>query len=474
MVTTENKNNVLTLRTHSTSISITKNTWKKHKPRVRSDYYVRDTKLVGYYIRIKPNGKKTYVCQSRLGGTGRKVSISIGDCEIYSEAEARGIATENLKLIKQGIDPRKKIKEVTGKNKTLLNLAEEYINVNKTLAESTKEDYPKRIRNCMPSLATKPVIELDTDDVEDWWSKCSGSRNYQIAFSYARKLCKRAMSKGYIKKNVFAEAKELIGDFPEPNLKTTHIPQTSMWEFGNALCKVGENLHPSMRDLIVFLLVTGKRLTESMTLKWSDVDFKLGTITLERTKSGKVDVIPMTKFLYIMLKYRHSMRHKEKIGLNKHPIWVFPNRVGTGHIKDVRKSMKKLNAEFNIGWELTPHDFRRTFATACKEIELPVDEIAVLLNHARRDVTEGYIVRTRKEKTNNLEQVHDYLNMNMNQALGYITVNWHEAREEMFSPEFASEQPPAETNFDETHAYLLAKNEGKGLVHIEHKDKETE
>ena len=84
-----------------------------------------------------------------------------------------------------------------------------------------------------------------------------------------------------------------------------------MWEFGNALCKVGDNLHPSMRDLIVFLLVTGKRLTESMTLKWSDVDFKLGTITLERTKSGKVDVIPMTKFLYIMLKYRHSMRHKK-------------------------------------------------------------------------------------------------------------------------------------------------------------------
>ena len=63
----------------------------------------------------------------------------------------------------------------------------------------------------MPSLATKPVIELDTDDAEDWWSKCSGSRNYQIAFSYARKLCKRAMAKGYIKKNVFAEAKEPTG-----------------------------------------------------------------------------------------------------------------------------------------------------------------------------------------------------------------------------------------------------------------------
>ena len=61
--------------------------------------------------------------------------------------------------------------------------------------------------------------------------------------------------------------------------------------------------------------------------------------------------------------------------------------------------------------------------------------------------------------------------MNMNQALGYITVNWHEAREEMFSPEFASEQPPAETNFDETHAYLLAKNEGKDLEYSDREDK---
>ena len=62
-----------------------------------------------------------------------------------------------------------------------------------------------------------------------------------------------------------------------------------------------------------------------------------------------------------------------------------------------------------------------------------------------------------EKKTNNLEQVHDYLNMNMNQALGYITVNWHEAREEMFSPEFASEQPPTDINFDETHFYYLLK-----------------
>ena len=89
------------LRTSSTSIRINKSTWEKHSPRIKRDFYVRDTKLEGYYIRIRPNGKKTYCIQTNLGGLGRKIGITVGDCNLFTEAEAIEKAREYLSLLKQ-------------------------------------------------------------------------------------------------------------------------------------------------------------------------------------------------------------------------------------------------------------------------------------------------------------------------------------------------------------------------------------
>ena len=72
---TKEQPNPTKLRTSSTSIRINKSTWEKHSPRIKRDFYVRDTKLEGYYIRIRPNGKKTYCIQTKLGGVGRPYKI---------------------------------------------------------------------------------------------------------------------------------------------------------------------------------------------------------------------------------------------------------------------------------------------------------------------------------------------------------------------------------------------------------------
>jgi len=87
MVTKEQPNPIK-LRTSSTSIRINKFTWEKHSPRVKRYFYVRDTKLEGYYIRICPNGKKTYCIQTNLNGVCRKIGITVGDCNLLTEAKA--------------------------------------------------------------------------------------------------------------------------------------------------------------------------------------------------------------------------------------------------------------------------------------------------------------------------------------------------------------------------------------------------
>jgi len=88
MVTKEQQNPTK-LRTSSTSTRIYKSTWEKHSPQIKRDFYVRDTKLEGYYIRISPNGKKTYCIHTNLGRIDKKIDITVGDCNLLTEAEAR-------------------------------------------------------------------------------------------------------------------------------------------------------------------------------------------------------------------------------------------------------------------------------------------------------------------------------------------------------------------------------------------------
>ena len=139
----------------------------------------------------------------------------------------------------------------------------------------------------------------------------------------------------------------------------------------------------------------------------------------------------MTPYLYLLLKYREGMRHNKIMSLNKHPVYVFPNNLGNGPIKDPRKALMKITQEANLGFKITPHDLRRTFATATKEVGLSNEDTAVLLNHAKADVTENYIVRSLDYKRSNLEKVQQYLDSYSGLGLGQIAVRWYNGNPRM-------------------------------------------
>ena len=89
---------------HSVSILIKKSTYQDYEPREK-DLYLRDTELKGFYIRIRPNGNRTYNVGARLNGIGKRIYITIGDCDLFTAQEARELARELLVKIKTGINP---------------------------------------------------------------------------------------------------------------------------------------------------------------------------------------------------------------------------------------------------------------------------------------------------------------------------------------------------------------------------------
>ena len=106
--------------------SLTKSSFKKYKPKAK-DYYIRDEKLEGFWIRVYPSGKKVYGAYTRKGGVGRKIATTIGDCELWNFEDAKTKAKEIIQQIKyEGIVPKEKVQQEASKDKNLFDLAEDY------------------------------------------------------------------------------------------------------------------------------------------------------------------------------------------------------------------------------------------------------------------------------------------------------------------------------------------------------------
>jgi len=428
--------------------TLNKSSYKKFKPK-SSDYFARDKKLEGFFIKIYKTGTKSYGCRTRLGGVGKPKEHMLGRCEVVDFNVAKEKAKEMIYSIKhEGVNPKERVRENSLKQKTLLNLADDYIAARypKNMSSYTKKDYPARMRNRMPALVKMSVTEITTDDVESWWAKSKQERSDQIAFGYARKLFAQAMVKKYLSQNVFDSAKELIGDFETPEPRTErHINQNDMEDFFNAFKEVGSRIPTTMRDYAVFVLITGKRKGESSSLKWSNVKWEQGVIILDKvdTKKKKIDVIPMTDLLYFLLKSRYEARGKTQ-ATRKHPKWVFQSRAGDGHIINPYKNFNKVSNELakkrDIGFGVRPHDLRRTFSTATKELGIPKDDLAVLLNHAKADVTDTYVFTGIEYKKQRLKQVEDYMNKHGASSLGWMAVEWYGMNSLYFDSEYSKDE----------------------------------
>ena len=141
------------------------------------------------------------------------------------------------------------------------------------------------------------------------------------------------------------------------------------------------------RDIILFTLYTGCRRQEVCGLKWIDVDFKSGTVIFKDTKNGNDHLFPLGDHLITILKNRFLLREND---------WVFPaTKLPTSsniHATVVDTALKKLGTQ--VGYYVSMHDFRRTFATICNLLRFNIYVTKRLLNHTakpRLDVTGGYV-----------------------------------------------------------------------------------
>jgi integrase len=138
-----------------------------------------------------------------------------------------------------------------------------------------------------------------------------------------------------------------------------------------------------VRLLVCLLLLTGMRIGEVLGAKWAWVDEEARLLTLPTTKAGRPRAVPLSPQAMAVVQELKGVRVNE---------YLFPGRDGVGHMARPGRAYQQLVAEAGTPG-LTPHAFRRTFATlALQSGEATVNDVSKLLGHGSVAVTQRYLV----------------------------------------------------------------------------------
>ena len=140
------------------------------------------------------------------------------------------------------------------------------------------------------------------------------------------------------------------------------------------------------KPLAIAMVYTGARKSELTALRWGDIDFERGKITLVRPKVGNVDTLDLHRKLRTAL-LRHRLRRKKP----RPDVHVFLSRKGTPYTNLSKSWAIAIKGAGLAGREgLTPHSLRHSFAVHFLEGGGAVTDLQQQLGHSNLATTRIY------------------------------------------------------------------------------------
>jgi integrase len=261
--------------------------------------------------------------------------------------------------------------------------AQKYLEYSKAHKRSYRRDQDI-IKALLPYFRSKRLSEITAETIEKYKldrvknvSKASVNREMDTFSS----LFNKAIEWGKAEANPLAKVKDFRVD--------TRRERILSEEEETRLQEAVEASPPYLRMFITVALHTGIRKSVILNLPWTDVDFKQGTITARRTKSGKDRTIPMNPLL------RDELIHWRQ---HTNGPWVFAHPKTGKPLRDVKKSWSTVLKRAEIEG-LRIHDLRHSFGTRLSRNGVDLGTIGALMGHADPKTTMRYINPTPISKT---------------------------------------------------------------------------
>jgi integrase len=384
--------------------SITKRTIDALKIGKR-DYWVWDTTLTGFGVRVRKSGAMTYVAQYTAGNYRHAPvrRVTLAQVGKVTPDEARALAKDVLARAVRGEDPARERSD-DRKAETVADLAKLF------LAEVKAKKKPRTFghyddvlnRLVVPELGKVKANKVTITDVAALHRKLAGTpyqANRMLAvvssmYGYAAKH--RIVPRGFNpaegiekytehKRETFLTRAQLeaLGDaireatttgipYLVDEAKAKHAPKPE-----NRLTKVD----PHAIAAVLLLIFTGARLREILHLKWQDVDFEWGFLRLPDSKTGQKAIILNSPAVAVLSSI-------PRIGVYV----VAGATAGTKDEKpraDLKRPWKALAKRAGLPG-VRIHDLRHTHASYGAGAGLGLPIIGKLLGHTQASTTQRY------------------------------------------------------------------------------------
>lgn len=266
--------------------------------------------------------------------------------------------------------------------------------VQKTIKMSTFSDYCYKIsRYLLPNLGNLSLYQITSKRIQEmvdyYIEEGLSPSSVHIIICLLKKTLNDAKKRELLFKNP-CDALQL------PKRNTKKVRALTIEEQRNLL-KAVEKSEDDKAQAVALALNTGMRIGEVAALKWKDIDFSRGIISINQTcnriqstenqqtivsydvvkSAASHRIIPMNKKVQRLLG-----RIKEESTSN----YVFSigkkgcePRVLTYHFHQLRKQAKLENIHF--------HQLRHTFATRCLEAKVGIASVSALLGHSSTKMT---------------------------------------------------------------------------------------
>lgn len=231
-------------------------------------------------------------------------------------------------------------------------------------------------------LADRPITEItkfDCIQLIERLRKRGVSPNTLNKYRYAlQAIFSLAVEMELIERNPVSKIKkERISNIQERVLRGEELKYFIIFS--------SEYSNPYAGGALLFLLFTGMRAMEALTMKWSYLSTDRSYIDLPMTKSGNPRRVQLNNSARAVLEHLEALRMND---------YVFFSNATNGHISYPRNALNwvcdQLSKKGVLNGHLTLHSLRHSFATNLIEATGSLYVTQIALGHSSSAVTERY------------------------------------------------------------------------------------
>jgi integrase len=335
----------------------------------RAETIVFDNDLPGFGVRIRAGGSQTWVYQYKLGDKHRR--ISIGSLSAIRPEQARRQASEYHAQVRLGHDPAGAKSEARSRAaETFGAVVRSYLPLKRDTCKPGSRSYNEIERHLL--IHAKPLHGLQLAKIERRSLATLLSEIATVSGDVTANKVRSTLSTFFL----WCIQQGLADVNPVEGTKR-RAEQSRDRVLSDAELKV---IWGALEDnhygaVIKLLMLTGQRAAEIAGLRWSEVFDDRIVLPSERTKNGRMHVLPLSGAARAILEAQPKRDDRELIF-----------GVGEGPFSGWSKSKQRLDGRILAATGKTlppwvPHDLRRTCATRMGELGITPHVIEAVLNH---------------------------------------------------------------------------------------------